>query len=68
VLDVDSYDYAYDKRRATGFKVALAHSLDVAPINQDGFYVSPGVNFINVLKLTFFKQNQILIYNGSLGL
>ena len=37
VLDVETFDYAYDKRRSTGFKVGLASSLDVPLINQDVF-------------------------------
>jgi hypothetical protein len=53
VLDVDAFDYAYDQSRASGFKVALTNSLDVALINQDGFYISPGVNFINVFRPRF---------------
>jgi len=53
VLDVDAFDFAYEKSRATGFKVALTNSLDVALINQDGFYISPGGNFINILLVPF---------------
>ncbi len=42
VLDVESFDYAYDQRRSTGFKAALTNSLDAAVINQEGFYIAPG--------------------------
>jgi len=41
-LDVEMFDQAYDRSKATGFKVALSSSLDAATINQEGFYISPG--------------------------
>ncbi len=47
MLDVESFDYAYYRRRGTGFKVALTNALDEAVINQDGFYIAPGLNLNN---------------------
>jgi hypothetical protein len=43
VLDVENFDYAYFPRGAKGFRVALTNALDQAVINQDGFYISPGM-------------------------
>ena len=43
VLDVESFDYAYFVRGAKGFRVAIADALDQAVVNQDGFYIAPGL-------------------------
>ena len=43
VLDVEHYDYGYFPRGARGLRVALSAPSDQAVINQDGFYVSPGI-------------------------
>ena len=43
VLDVESFDYAYFPRGAKGFRVAIASALDQAVVNQDGFYIAPGL-------------------------
>jgi hypothetical protein len=51
VLDVENFDYAYFPRGAKGFRVALTSALDQAVINQDGFYIAPGIEKIeNKLK------------------
>jgi hypothetical protein len=42
-LDVESFDYAYFPRGAKGFRVAIANALDQAVVNQDGFYIAPGM-------------------------
>jgi len=51
VLDVESFDYAYYRRRGTGFKIALSNALDEAVINQDGFYIAAGLLLKNHLEL-----------------
>jgi hypothetical protein len=43
VLDAEHYDYGYFPRGARGFRVALSAATDQAIINQDGFYISPGM-------------------------
>ena len=43
VMDVENFDYAYFPRGAKGFRVALTNALDQAVINQDGFYIAPGL-------------------------
>ena len=43
VLDVESFDYAYFVRGAKGLRVAIANALDQAVVNQDGFYIAPGL-------------------------
>jgi hypothetical protein len=45
ILDVESFDYAYFPRGARGFKVALSDARDKAVINQEGYYVNPGVYY-----------------------
>jgi hypothetical protein len=45
-MDVESFDYAYFPRSAKGFKIALNDATDKAVINQDGFYIRPGIFFI----------------------
>ena len=52
IVDVESFDYAYFPRGSRGFKVALSDASDKAVINQDGYYVKPGLLIlVNYLKL-----------------
>ncbi len=41
-LDVESFDYAYIRRGATGFRMSLTDPRDKPLMNQDSIYVSPG--------------------------
>ena len=51
ILDVESFDYAYFPRGARGFKVALSDGRDKAVVNQEGYYVMPGLsNYFSHLK------------------
>ena len=43
ILDLESFDYAYFPRESEGFLVALTDSADQPVINQDGFYIAPGL-------------------------
>ena len=40
---MESFDYAYFPRGSRGFKVALSDARDKAVINQEGYYVAPGL-------------------------
>ena len=53
ILDVETFDYAYFPRASGGLKISLADARDKAVINQDGSYLSPGVNFINIFREFF---------------
>jgi len=60
VLDVESFDYAYFPRGAKGFRVAIANALDQAVVNQDGFYIAPGLKEeIMPLSNQFFDKKYV---------
>ncbi len=42
ILDVESFDYAYVNRGATGFRLSLTDPRDKPLMNQDSIYISPG--------------------------
>ncbi len=46
VLDIEHYDYGFFARGAKGLRVALSAATDQAVINQDGFYIAPGLSSI----------------------
>ncbi len=53
ILDVETFDHAYDDRGAAGFRVALADPRDQGLIYQDGSNVMPGMIFKQVVCFKF---------------
>jgi len=47
-MDVESFDYAYFPRSARGLKIALNDATDKPVINQDGFYIRPGISSLKL--------------------
>ena len=43
ILDVESFDYAYVNRGATGFRMSLTDPRDKPLMNQESVYISPGI-------------------------
>ena len=43
ILDVETFDHAFDDRGATGFRIALTDPRDQGLIYQDGSNVMPGL-------------------------
>jgi hypothetical protein len=49
ILDVESFDYAYVKRGATGFRLSLTDPRDKPLMNQDSIYISPGIHLLRTM-------------------
>ena len=47
ILDVETFDHAFEDRGAAGFRIALTDPRDQGLIYQDGSNVMPGLHHIN---------------------
>ena len=62
LLDVESFDYAYRKTGSTGFKIAIANTLDKASLDQNGVNIAPGAETRVAAKISKTVTTEEAIY------